>query len=249
MTESPSRHRRFDLFQIPAFLLHPRTRFVGLVAEEEPVWQLPMLVLSMILILNTIISGVFQARMSASGQAALPVDWQYWTPDMQNNYMQAIQATQGVVFIYIIPVVTGLARLWLGWLVLAGLLHLVSTLLGGRGSMGSVLNLAAWAGLTFGLRDLLRVVFILIAQHPILNPGLSGFSGVVFVSRILAGVDVFLIWFAILLVIGLRLADNLTAWKATTGVVIVLLLLLLAKSGLETLTASLGGMMITRPFF
>jgi hypothetical protein len=249
MTESESRTRRFDLKQIPTFLIHPRKGVEQLAVEGKPAWQVPMLVLSIILLLRTLVSGFLQARASALGQAALPTDWQYWTPDMQNNYMQAIQATQGVVFVYIIPVVMGMAKLWLGWLVLGGLLHLISTLFGGRGSMSSVLNLTAWAGLTFGLRDLLRVVYMLITKHPIFNPGLSGFSGIIFLSKILAGVDVFLIWFAILLVMGLRVTDNLTAWKATIGVVIVLLLLLLAKSGLETLSTSLGGMMITRPFF
>jgi hypothetical protein len=249
MNESSSRPRRWDLRQIPAFLFHPRQGVEQLAAEDKPAWQIPMLVLSIVLILNTIVSGVLQAQASSSGQAALPPDWQYWTPDMQNNYLQAIQATRGAVFVYIIPSITGLAKLWLGWLILGGLLHLTSTLLGGRGSMSSILNLAAWAGLTFGLRDLLRVVFMLISQHPIASPGLSGFGQALFVSKLLAGVDLFLIWDAILLVMGLRQTDNLPAGKAIACVVVVLLLMLLAKGGLDTLGASLGGMMITRPFF
>ena len=249
MTDSTPNARRYTLKQIPAFLIHPRQGLEGLAAEEKPAWLVPMLVLSIMLLLNTFVSGFLQARASAMGDAALPADWQYWSPDMQDNYLQATQATQGPVFVYVIPAVTGLAKLWLGWLILGGLLHLASTLLGGRGSMGSVLNLAAWASLPFALRDLLRVGFMLIARHPIASPGLSGFSGLLFVSNVLASVDVFFVWFAILLGMGLRVTDNLSAGKAAAGVIIVLLLVLLAQGSLGTLSATLGGMMITRPFF
>jgi hypothetical protein len=249
MTDITPNTRRFDFKQILAFLIHPRQGMERLAAEEKPAWLMPMLVLSIMLLLRTVVSGYLQARASSMGQTALPADWQWWTPDMQNNYMQAIQATQGPVFVYIIPAVTGLAKLWLGWLIVGGLLHLASTLLGGRGSMRSVLNLAAWACLPFALRDLLRVVFMLVAQHPIASPGLSGFGGVLFLSKVLASVDVFFLWFAILLGIGLRITDNLPAGKAAAGVAIVLLLVLLVQGGLGTLSASLGGMMITRPFF
>jgi hypothetical protein len=249
MTEPTSNTRHFGFKQIPAFLIHPRQGLERLAAEEKPAWLMPMLVLSMLFLLRIVVSGVLQAHASAMGQAALPADWQYWTTTMQNNYMQAIQATQGPVFVYIIPAVTGLAKLWLGWLIVGGLLHLASTLLGGRGSMRSVLNLAAWACLPFALRDLLRVVFMLIVQHPIASPGLSGFGGVLFLSKVMASVDVFFVWFAILLGLGLRVTDNLPSGKAAADVVIVLLLVLLVQGGLGTLSAALGGMMVTTPFF
>jgi hypothetical protein len=249
MTESITNSRRFDLKQIAAFLIHPRQGLEGLAANERPAWQMPMLILSIFFLLRTILSGYLQARESSLGQAALPTDWQWWTPDMQNNYMQAMQATQGPVFVYIIPAVTGLIKIWLGWLILGGLLHLASTLLGGRGSMRSVLTLAAWACLPFALRDLLRIVFMLISKNPIASPGLSGFSEVLFVSKILASVDLFFIWFMILLMAGLRITDNLPTGKAIVGVLVVLVLILLVQGGLGAIGASLSGMMITRPFF
>ena len=230
-------------------MIHPRQGVQRLAVEEKLTWQMPMLLVNLLFLLRTIVTGVLQMRVSNLGQAALPADWQWWTPDMQSNYMQAIQATQGPVFLYIIPAVTGLARIWLGWLILGGLLHLASTLLGGRGSMRSVLSLTGWAMLPFALRDLLRIVYMLIVQHPIASPGLSGFGGLLFLSKVLAGVDLFIIWFAILLGMGLRVMDNLPVGKAIAVVVIVLLLVLLVQGGLGMLSTSLGGMMITRPFF
>jgi hypothetical protein len=234
--------------QMLAYLLYPRQGAEQLVETGKPAWQVPMLVLSLSFALVTIVSGYLRAHAAALGQTSLPADWQWWTTDMQNNYMNAIQATQGPVFVYIIPLVTGLARLWLVWAIVSGLLHLSSTLFGGRGSMGMALNLVAYASLAFVVRDLFRLLFLMIARHPIVSPGLSGFSSLLFISKFMANVDLFLIWHAFLLVVGLIIADNLPAGKAMAAVFIVLLLLLLIQAGLGALSASLGGLMITRPF-
>lgn len=162
---------------------------------------------------------------------------------MQNNYMQAQQATQGPVFVYVMPLVSTLVALWLGWLILSGVLHLGSTLLGGRGSMSTALNVVGWAYLPFVVRDLLRVVYMLLAGHAIVSPGLSGFAGgAVFASQILSRVDLFFLWSAVLLVIGFGISDGLSRNKSITGVVIILLILLLAQAGLGSLVSNIGGM-------
>ena len=252
MTESTplasrSTHR-FDFKQLPAFLIHPRQGVERLASQENSTWLMPMLVLNITFLLTAMVSGYLQAHAAAMGQTGLPADWQWWTTDMQNNYMSAIQATQGPVFVYIIPLVIGLARLWLVWAIVAGMLHLLSTLMGGRGTMRSALNVVAWAGLVFALRDLLRVIFMLIAGHPIASPGLSGLSSTLFVSKLLESVDLFLVWHAFLLVAGLAATDNLPVKKSVATTAIVLVLLVLVQAGLGTLSAGLGGMMITRPF-
>src|SRR5258705_10233740 len=141
--------RRFDFSRMLTILLHPRQAFAEMASGSHVVWLTPMLVLSLTASLAVIVAGYLKSRAALIGEIALPPDWQFWTPEMQNNYMQAQQATQGSVFTYVIPLVGALAALWLGWLVLAGLLHLGSTLLGGRGSMQRRLNIVAWGGLLF----------------------------------------------------------------------------------------------------
>ena len=116
--------------------------------------------------------------------------------------------------------------------------------------MQSALNIVAWASLPFAIRDILRIVFMLVAGHAINSPGLSGFvstSG--FVSQLLTRVDLFLIWQVILLVIGFGIADSLPRNKALVGVVVVMLLVLMAQAGLGALTSGFGGMAVQRPFF
>jgi len=245
MTElnSSKPSRKINFARTLATLFQPQRIFMEVASETGSSWPTPMLTLSLSTLLSVIVSGYLTARAAMMGEFPFPPDWQYWTPEMQNNYMQAQQATQGPVFVYVMPLVSALVALWLGWLILSGLLHLGSTLLGGRGSMGSALNVVGWANMPFVFRDMLRVVFMLIAGHAIVSPGLSGFAGgAVFVSQILAHTDLFFLWSALLLVIGFGFSDGLSRSKSIAGVVIVLLILLLAQAGLGSLVSNIGGL-------
>lgn len=240
--------RRFDLPRIFATLLRPRQTFTATTSEARSTWLTPMLVLSITALLVVLVSGYLKTRAAMMGEVALPPDWQYWTPEMQNNYMQAQQLTQGKVFMYVIPLVSAWSGLWAGWIVLGGLLHLGSTLLGGRGSMQSALNITAWATLPFAVRDLLKVVYMLSASHAITSPGLSGFATSAFMAQVLARTDIFLFWSIALLIIGFSIADGLPRGKAVVGVVVVALLLLAAQAGLGTMLSGLSGAAVQRPF-
>jgi len=242
--------RRFDLSRLLSLITRPRAVFSEMTSEARATWLTPMLVLTVTAILVVVVAGYLKTQAAMMGEIELPPDWQYWSPDMQQNYMQAQQATQGATFMYVIPLVGALTTLWVGWILVAGLLHLGSTLLGGRGSMQSALNVVAWASLPFALRDILRVVFMLSTKHAITNPGLSGFAASAgFLSQLLARVDLFWIWYLILLIIGFAIADGLPRNKAFVGVVAVLLLVLAAQAGLGSLTSNLGGQAVQRPFF
>jgi len=251
MTETLSEKqpvRRFDLQRVLATLLRPRQMFTTTATEGRSTWLTPMMILSLTALLVVLMSGYLKTRAAMLGEVALPPDWQYWTPDMQNNYMQAQQLTQGKVFMYVIPLVSAWSGLWIGWIVLAGLLHLGSTLLGGRGSMQSAMNITAWASLPFALRDLLRLAYMLSASHAITSPGLSGFATSAFLAQLLSRTDIFLIWSIVLLVIGFSIADGLTRGKAVVGVAVVVLLLLFAQAGVGTMISGLSGTVVQRPF-
>jgi hypothetical protein len=242
--------RRIDFSRPLTFLIRPKQVYSEMASEPRAVWSTPMLILSITAILVVIVAGYLKTQAAMMGEVELPTDWQYWTPDMQNNYMQAQQATQGPTFMYVIPMVGSLTGLWLGWLVLAGLMHLGSTLFGGRGTMQGALNVVAFANLPFALRDILRVVYMLASSHTITSPGLSGFaSSAGLVSNLLQYTDIFLIWSILLLVIGFSVYDGLTLGKAFINIFVVMLIVLLAQAGLGTLGSSLSGSAIQRPFF
>jgi len=241
--------RRFNVPRVFAVFLNPRAAFSEMAPENRATWFTPMLILSITAILAVVTAGFLKTRAAMMGEIALPPDWQWWTPEMQNNYMQAQQATQGPVFMYIMPLIGALTGLWLGWLVLAGLLHLGSTLFGGRGSMQNALNLVGWGSLPFALRDLLRVAYMFLAQHTITSPSLSGFATSTFLVQVLSRVDLFLIWNIVLLVIGFAIADGLPRGKSFANVIIVIVLVHLSQAGLAVLTSNIGGSTIQRPFF
>ena len=242
--------RRLDFARVRDLFFYPRRAFADLSAGTRSAWLTPMLVLSITATLVILLAGYQKSRAAMMGEIQLPPDWQYWTPEMQNDYMQAQQATQGPTFVYVIPLVGALSGLWIGWLLFGALLHFGSTLLGGRGSMQGALDIVAWASLPFALRDLLRILFMLSTSHAIVSPGLSGFSSSAgFVSQVLMRTDIFLVWKIVLLVIGFAIADGLSRGKAVMVVLTVVLLLLLAQAGLGALTSGFGGLAVQRPFF
>lgn len=246
-TNSPL--KRINFARVPEVLLQPQRTF-GIIAEEaRPSWLTPMLILSVTSTLAIIVSGYLNARAALMGEAPLPRDWDWWTPDMQANYMQAQQSMQGPVFSYVIPLVLGLIGLWLGWLILSGLLHLGSTLLGGRGTMPGALNVVAWASLPFAVRDLLRVLFMLISGHSIQSAGLSGFAvESVFLAQVLAQVDLFYLWYCILLIIGFGFSESLTRNKVIAGVAVLMIVVVLIQAGIGTATSGISGLAFQRPF-
>jgi Yip1-like protein len=242
--------RRLDLQRVMPVLIRPHKAFTELVTEARAAWLTPMLLLSITTLLVVLVSGYLKTRAALMGEVTLPPDWQYWTPEMQTNYMNAQQATQGKTFMYIIPLVRAWTGLWLGWVLVAGLLHLGSTLLGGRGSMQSALNIVAWASLPFAIRDILRVIYMLAAGHAISSPGLSGFAtSPGFLPQLLSRLDIFVVWYILLMIIGIALADGLARGKAILAVLVVILLLLLVQAGLGTLLSGIGGQAVQRPFF
>lgn len=242
--------RRSLLPHLLAVFLNPRAAFAEVVSNSRATWTTPMFTLSITGLLAILVAGYLKTRAAMGGEIPLPPDWEYWLPEMQNNYMQAQQATQGPVFMYIIPLVGVWTALWLGWVVFAGLLHLGSTLLGGRGSMQGALNLVAWAGLPFAMRDILRVVFMLLAGHAIVSSGLSGFASETgFIYQLLAQTDIFLVWNIALLVSGLAIADELPKGKSLLGVMVIVLVVLLVQAGLGSIGTNLSGIVVQRPFF
>lgn len=240
--------RRFDIQRMFSTLFHPRQAFEVIKTEARASWLTPMFMLSLTALLVVLVSGYLKTQAAMMGEVPFPPGWEYWTPDMQNNYMQAQQLNQGTVVMYVFPLVNAWARLWVGWVVLAGLLHLGSTLLGGRGSMQSALNVTAWALIPFALRDILRILYMLITKHAITSPGISGFATSVFMVEIFSRTDIFLVWSIILLMVGFAVVDGLTRSKAVLGVLLIMLIILSAQAGVGTMLANFGGAATQRPF-
>jgi len=214
-----------------------------------------MIVLTLATLARVLISGSIRQQAALSGAPVLPPDFQYYSPEQQAQFMQAAQATSGPVFIYIFPAILALLGVWVGWLLVGGLLHLVVTMFGGRGETSYSINLVAWAGLPFAIRELVRAGAMLATRQLIDAPGLSGFAPVdpsgtaTYLAALLSLVDIYLIWHMLLLIIGVKLGNSLSLVKAASGVIITLGIVVGVEALLAYLVGKLGSLTIIRPFF
>jgi hypothetical protein len=245
--------RRVHLDWVPAVFITPRQTFKQIAAQASSVWLTPLVLLSLTALTLVIVSGPAR-QAAAQSSLVLPQDFQNYSPEMQAQTMQAAQATQGPVFIYGFPALLALGKVWAGWLLVGGLLHLGMTLFGGRGSTGSAMNLVAWSALPFGLRDIVRIIATASTHQLINTPGISGFApqggrAALFLSKLMASLDVYLIWHILLLVLGVCLATGLTRRKSWSVVFLTILVGVCLEAAFGFLASLLGSMSVTRPFF
>jgi hypothetical protein len=216
-------------------------------------WLTPLLLLSVTGLLLVLVSGWIQGQTMVAPE--LSPDFQYLSPDQQAQMMQALQMRQGPVFRYVFPALTAILAVWIGWLLVGGMLHLFTTLQGARGDASSALNLVAWSGLPYAVRDILQIIYLLITRKLITASGLSGFipSDTVglnlFLAELLALIDIYLLWRLLLLIIGIKAASGFSTGKALLSALIPLLIILLLQAGLGYLGATLSGLSIVRMFF
>jgi hypothetical protein len=247
--------RRLQLNWVPLALFKPRAAFTQIVSQGGRVWLTPMLVLTLTSLVRVVVTGYLRQQAALAGGVTLPLEFQYFSPEQQAQFMQAMQATQGPVFLYVFPAITALLGVWMGWLLVSGLLHLVLTLLGGRGDTSPTTNLVAWASLPFALRDIVRIAVMWSSKQLIQSPGLAGFApadasgGAAYLAVLLALVDLYVFWHILLLVVGVRTGNGLAPLKTIGGVVFTLTLVLGLQALLSFLTGQLSGLTIIRPFF
>ena len=246
---------RFNWQWVLEVLIKPRRAFAAITSQNRSVWLTPILILTLTALILVVVAGPIKLQAILSGGPALPPDFEYWGPEQQAQFQKAAEATQSPVFIYVFPALLAVGGVWLGWLLVGGLLHLVLTLLGGRGSTGVSMNLVAWAALPFALRDLVRIVAMLGTHRLIENPGLAGFAPtgeawyLVFAGKLMNLVDIYLIWHIVLVMIGVTAGIGLSRRKAMGGALVTLFLVLALQALLGYASTIFSGMSISRPFF
>jgi hypothetical protein len=123
-------------------------------------------------------------------------------------------------------------------------MHLALTLLGGRGAIGTTIGMVAWANLPYAMRDLERVLYVLVTNRTLQSPGLSGFATMGSVSAaFLSLVDVFLIWSVLLLFVGIHTGYGLSRGKALAAVLIVVGVAVIFQTGVGSIGTLVGGVM------
>ncbi|MCE1252029.1 MAG: YIP1 family protein [Anaerolineae bacterium] len=226
--------------------LHPRRTLEEISRQEKAVWLAPLLVLSLLVLLNVLISGPARA---ASVQVAAPSaeNMQYYTQEQVTRFEQSADQSRGPLFIYIFPAVLALGGVWLSWVLLGSLLHFALTLSGSRNSHVMTLNLVAWCSLPLALRFAIQALYTLVSQRQIQAQGLSGFVAAdggfsVYLNALLAQMDVYGLGLLALLLVGVPLFSHLNRQKAWAAALVCLLVMMSLASIPALIGAQLSGL-------
>jgi hypothetical protein len=238
---------------LPVFF-QPRKTIEKITSQEKSVWLTPLLVVSALIILSVLVAGPIKRNIIQMGLNT-PENFQYYSQEQQAQFMSAQANRTSPLFLYVFPVVTGLAGLWVTWFLLSSLLHLSLTLAGSRAQNIRSYNLAAWSLLPIGVRQLVQMVAMLATKTVVSNPGLSGFltgdiKGLTaFAAALLGLIDIYFIWQIILLLIGVSPLSSLKLSKAwgATAVSLIILMLLMSLPGF--LSHAMSGMSTSMPFY
>jgi hypothetical protein len=243
---------RFDL--ILPLLIRPWTAMARIVEQGRPLWRVPILLLLLVVVGHSLVAGSINAAARASGEVVLPPNFEFFTPEQQAQFQQAATATNNPTFNYVLPALGAALGALLLWLVVAWLLHLTLTLLGGRSGSQQIVNVVAWASLPFTLRGLVQLVAMLATDRLIAGAGVSGFapagegSAVVFLASVLEQIDIYFIWHIILVYIGARMCSQLTRGKTWLAIAIVFAVVMALRALPAVILARFSDLTVIQPF-
>jgi hypothetical protein len=225
----------------------PRATLNKVGAEDVSNKLTPLLFISIIVVLAVLIAAPVKTQQLQMG-ATLPEDFQWWSEEQQQQYLEAQANQASPIFMILFPALQGILGYLIFSMLMASILYLALTLAGSRAPRLKIGNLVAWAMFPFGLRELVKFFVVGSSKKLVENPGLSNLIEVeadglsAYWRGILGSIDLYWLLFLVLLIIGAILISGLKKRKAIITTVIAVLIMLLLQ-GLPSLVSSfLGGL-------
>jgi hypothetical protein len=241
--EKPDHHWKW----VPRLFVKPRSTLAHVNEQETASWLAPMLVLAVMVLLAVVVAAPIK-RVNIQTGATIPEDFQWWSQERQQQFLQAQQNLTSPTFMYLFPLLSGLAGYLLFWVICSSLLYLSLTLAGSRTTNQKVSNLIAWAMLPFALRELVKVIVIITSKKLIEDPGLSYLvasdaTGVMaWLRGILGQLDFYSLLFVIFLFLGALPLSGLRTGKAILATSVALILVLVLVGLPSVISSALSGM-------
>lgn len=254
LTVPRAAQRRWRFDRLLPLLFRPRATLAAIVEEDRPLWLTPIALLLLATVVQSLLAGSINAAARAGGELVLPPNFEFWTAEQQAQYQQAATATNNPTFNYVLPALGAVLGALFVWLLVSWLLHLVLTLLGGRGTSQGAINIVAWASLPFVLRAVVQIVAMLATDGLVAGGGLSGFAPAgegsfnVFLASLLGQIDLYAIWHIVLVYLGARLSSRLPGVKTWLAVLIVFALVMALRALPDVVLARFGDLTIIQPF-
>lgn len=228
---------------LPQLFIKPRTTMGRVAAEDQPNKLTPLVFIFILVILAVLVAAPIKRQQLQMG-ATLPDDFQWWSEQQQQQYLEAQQNQGSPIFMYVFPILSGVAGYFIFSLLMASILYLVLTLTGSRAPRFKIGNIVAWAMVPFGLRELVKFLVIGFSKKLIEYPGLSNLVDaqaggfIAWLRGVLGYFDIYWLLFVVLLVIGAIQVSGLKQRKAITATLIAALIMLLLL-GIPSLVGSL----------
>lgn len=227
---------------VPGILFKPRSTSKKIVKQEKSVWQIPLIILSIISIL-VIISAAPIRRENALTGAGLPEGSEWWSDDQMQKYREAQQNMSSATFMYLFPTITRLLGIWFNWMVFSSVLYLSLTLAGSRAPRVKSSNLVAWAMVPLAFRSIVELILIFARKQLPTGTALAMSIGetksklLMLVKGMLGQIDAYWVWFVVILFIGVVYLSSIKKSKAVWVTILVVLIMLVIQ-GLPTLVSS-----------
>lgn len=169
-TRRQRQKRDYHWAWIPRMFVKPRGTLAMVSEQEKAVWMAPVILLAVAVLVAVVVAAPIK-RVNIQTGATIPDDFQWWSQDRQQQFLQAQQNLTSPTFMYLFPLISGLAGYLIFWLLCSSLLYLSLTLAGSRTSSQKVSNLIAWAMLSFVLREIVKTIAIIATKRLNDNPG------------------------------------------------------------------------------
>lgn len=225
----------------------PRATLMKVTAEDTSNKLTPMVFISLMVIIAVLIAAPVKTQQLQMG-ATLPDDFQYWSEQQQQQYLQAQENQTSPIFMIVFPALQGIIGYLFFSLLMASILYLVLTLAGSRAPRLKIGNLVAWTMVPFGLRELVKFFVVGFSKQLVENPGLSNLveaeaEGIhAYLRGILGSIDLYWLLFLTLLIIGANLISGLPKRKTILTTIVAVLIMLLLQGIPSFLSALMSGL-------
>jgi hypothetical protein len=235
--------------------LRPRRALAQVAAGPAWLWLIPLLLAVVALLLRAFIAAPLQAEAQTAQMEALMQQ----TPSPGSEALAPIDIPPTPVSAVLTPmIVGGLGAILIGWALRALILQVGSLAVGGRQNFGQVYRLSAWAAFPLILRDVVQAFYMLVSREVVAGPGLSGLveatgagtaGGLLGLAGqaaslpgvILAKIDLYTLWFLVLLAAAMQVGGALKRGKAVLVVAIYVALSLAPGLLLAAASGALAG--------
>jgi hypothetical protein len=169
--------------------------------------------------------GRSQATATATDDTSSTEDTASSTTSSSSTLLSTVLSALGALISFVLT-----------WLLVGSLANLLSISFGGQGNTKLAIVFAAWTCVPIGIRSVMQMLYVLATSTSIKSVGLSGFAPstattlAILLEKLLAQIDIYSIWQAVLLVIGISVMTKLDTKKSILIAVISIVIVVLVKS-------------------